>query len=417
MQLQTILNRVTNYKPFVFGRVTWGTEDDSLTLRVEMKSRKNGRPICSGCGKRRPGYDRLPRRTWHFVPLWQIAVTLVYAPRRVNCLDCGVVVERVPWGHGKYQQTHEYRLFLARWARRLSWQEVAVIFHTSWDSVYQAVKQVVFWGLLHRDESGVEAIGIDEIQYQRGHKYLTLVYQIDEHCRRLLWIGQGRTEQTLQKFFDLFGTTISPTLKYVCSDMWQGYVKVIRQRAGDAVHILDRYHIMARMNKAIDEVRAGEARRMKQDGHDPILKHSRWCLLKNPANLTGNQVAKLNELLKYNLAAVRAYLLREDFQRFWQYRSASWAGKFLDEWITRTMRTRLEPMKREAKTLRNHRQLLLNWFHAKGQISAGIVEGFNNKAKLTMRKSYGFRTDDGIEIALYHSLGALPEPQLTHEFC
>jgi transposase len=417
MQLQTILNRVTNYKPFVFGRSSWGGDDDQVTVRVEMKSRKNGKPICSGCGQRRPGYDRLPQRTWSFVPLWNFAVILVYALRRVNCPECGVVVERVPWGDGKCQQTPEYRLFLARWARRLSWQEVANIFHTSWDSVYRAVKQVVFWGLVHRDDTGVEAIGIDEIQYQRGHKYLTLVYQIDEHCRRLLWIGYERKEETLQKFFDLYGSAILPTLKYVCSDMWKGYVNVIRERAGDAVHILDRYHIMARMNKAIDEVRAGEARRMKEDGHDPILKHSRCCLLKNPANLTVNQVLKLKDLLKYNLAAVRAYLLREDFQRFWQYTSSTWAGKFLDEWIRRTMRSRLEPMKREARMLRNHRQLLLNWFHAKGQISAGMVEGFNNKAKLTMRKSYGFRTDDGIQIALYHNLAALPEPELTHEFC
>jgi len=417
MQLQTILNRVTNYKPFVFGRVSWGGDDDQLTLHVEMEARKNGRAICSGCGKRRPGYDHLPQRAWCFVPLWQIAVILVYAPRRVDCPKCGVIIERVPWGDGKSQQTHEYRLFLARWARRLSWQEVANVFHTSWDSVYRAVKDVVFWGLLHRDESGVEAIGIDEIQYQRGHKYLTLVYQIDEHCRRLLWIGHERKEETLQKFFDLYGTGMLPTLKYVCSDMWKGYVKVIRERAGDAVHILDRYHIMARLNKAIDEVRAGEARRMKEDGHEPILKHSRWCLLKSPTNLTVNQVLKLKDLLKYNFAAIRAYLLREDFQRFWQYQSSTWAGKFLDQWIARTMRSRLEPMKREAKTLRRHRQLLLNWFHAKGQISAGIVEGFNNKAKLTMRKSYGFRTDDGIEIALYHSLAELPEPEFTHEFC
>lgn len=417
MQLQTILNRVTCYKPFVFGRIRFSEEPGRLSLHVEMESRKNGQPVCSGCGRRRPAYDRLPQRTWEFVPLWQISVLLVYALRRVNCPRCGVVAEKVPWGRGKCRQTREYRLFLARWARRLSWSEVATIFHTSWDTVYRSVRHVVLWGIAHRDESGIEAIGIDEIQYRRGHKYLTLVYQIDSGCRRLLWVGRDRTEQTLHGFFDCLGRAILPSLKYVCSDMWRGYLQAIAERAGDAVHVLDRYHIMARLNKAIDEVRAGETRRLKQDGYEPVLKHSRWCLLKRPGNLSSRQTATLRELLRYNLATVRAWLLREDFQRFWQYRSAAWAGKFLDQWITRTLRSRLEPLKREARSLRNHRDLLLNWFHARGEISAGIVEGFNNKAKLTMRKSYGFRTDQAIETALYHTLGQLPEPEFTHEFC
>ena len=114
---------------------------------------------------------------------------------------------------------------------------------------------------------------------------------------------------------------------------------------------------------------------------------------------------------------VPQYLLREEFQRFWEYRNAVWAGRFLDEWCTRAMRSKLEPMKKQARSLRKHRRLLLNWFHAHGEISAGIVEGLNNKAKLAMRKAYGFRTPEGIETALYHQLGRLPEPKLTHEFC
>ena len=417
MQLQTIFNRVTDYKPFVCDEASWDERAVRPTLRVKLRARRNGRAECSGCRQRRPAYDRLPERTWDFVPLWQIAVLIAYAPRRVDCPDCGVVVERIPWSDGKCQQTKEYRWFLARWARRLSWKEVATIFHTTWDTVHRSVRYAVLWGLAHRDESGVEAIGIDEIQYQRGHKYLTLVYQIDSGCRRLLWVAKGRTEQSLEEFFDILGDTIVPTLKYVCSDMWRPYLDVIRRRAGEAVHVLDRYHVMARMNKAIDEVRADEARRMKQNGYEPVLKHSRWCLLKRPANLTNKQTVKLRELVQYNLAAVRAYLLREDFQRFWEYQSPTWAGKFLDEWISRTLRSRLEPMKREARALRSHRTLLLNWFHAKGQISAGIVEGFNNKAKLTMRKSYGFRSDHVIQTALYHTLGNLPEPEFTHRFC
>ena len=174
---------------------------------------------------------------------------------------------------------------------------------------------------------------------------------------------------------------------------------------------------MANMNKAIDEVRRDEARQLKADGYEQILKHSRWCLLKRRANLTAKQVLKLTELLKYNLKSVRAYLLREDFQRFWTYQSPTWAQKFLRQWCTRAMRSRLEPMKKVALSLRTHESLLLNWFRAKGTISAGVVEGLNNKAKVTMRRSYGFRSQEVLEVVLYHNLGELPEPKFTHEFC
>lgn len=417
MQLQTILNRVERHKSFVYKHVRFDEHAADLRLQVEIEPRANGRPICSGCGELRPGYDRLPARTFDFVPLWGIRVLFIYAMRRVSCPDCGVVAEEVPWGEGNGRQTTTYRWFLARWARRLSWQEVASIFGTSWDTVYRAVQYAVLWGLANRDERGVTAIGIDEIAWAKGHQYLTLVYQIDEGMKRLLWVGTERTERTLHQFFDALGYWIIPSLKFVCSDMWQPYLATIRERAGDAVHVLDRYHIMAKMNQAIDKVRAAEAKQLERDGYQPILKHSRWCLLKRPENMTAKQTVKMSELLKYNLKSVRAYLQKEDFQRFWEYRSPGWARKFLREWCHRTMCSKLEPMKDIARSLRAHEELLLNWFRAKGEVSAGIVEGFNNKAKLTMRKSYGFRSADVIKTALYHHLGALPEPKVTHDFC
>jgi transposase len=150
---------------------------------------------------------------------------------------------------------------------------------------------------------------------------------------------------------------------------------------------------------------------------DKVLKHSRWCLLKRPENLTEKQAVKLSELMRYNLRSVKAHLMRDDFQRFWDYERPSWAGKFLDQWCTRAMRSRISPMKEMAGTLRRHRPLLLNWFRAGGEISNGSVEGLNNKAKLTLKKAYGFKSYTAVEIALYHQLGNLPEPNQTHRFC
>jgi transposase len=417
MLLKTILNRVEPNKSFVYGKGKWVKGASQTTIEVPVRARKNSRPICSGCGQRGPGYDRLPVRKFEFVPLWQIAVFFVYALRRVDCPRCGVVAERVPWSDGKSSHTKTYRWFLAGWAQRLSWKQVAEAFHTTWDQVRDAVDYAVRWGLVHRELNDVQAIGVDEVQWQRGHKYLTLVYQIDAGCKRLLWIGQERREESLRKCFEVLGRKLLPTLRYVCSDMWQPYLDVIAEQAQGAIHILDRFHIMANMNKAIDEVRAGEARRLKADGYEPVLKHSRWCLLKRPENRTPKQTVKLKELLKYNLQTVRAFLQREDFQRFWEYESAAWAGKFLDEWCTRVMRSKIEPMKKTARMLRNHRQLILNWFVARGTISSGVVEGMNNKVKLTTRKAYGFRTFEAVQLALYHNLGALPKPEFTHKFC
>jgi transposase len=173
---------------------------------------------------------------------------------------------------------------------------------------------------------------------------------------------------------------------------------------------------MAHLGKAIDEVRAQEVRDLKAQGAEPVLTKTRWLLLKRPERLNERQTSRLSELLRHNLKTVRSYLLKEEFQRFWDYRSPAWARCFLDEWCAKTLRSQLEPMKRVARMLRNHRELILNWFRAQGQLSSGVVEGFNTKAKLTTRKAFGFRTSHALQIALYHTLGALPEPEVTHRF-
>ena len=417
MQLKSILNRVERYKSFVYKKVAWVEDASEPTIEVRIEPRANGQLVCSGCGRPGPGYDRLPTRRFQFVPLWGIAVFFVYAMRRVDCPSCGVTVERVPWARGKSRLTTSFRWFLARWAKRLSWLEVASIFRTSWRNVFRSVKHAVFWGLVHQELGSIEAIGVDEIQWRRGHCYLTLVYQIEEGMKRLLWVAQERTEQGLRGFFQTLDTEVRQSIRFVCSDMWQPYLNVVAEQLKHAVHILDRFHIMKKMNEAIDEVCRGEAARLERDGYEPVLKHSRWCLLKRRENLTEKQTVKLAELLQYNLQSVRSHLLREDFQQFWEYTSPGWAGKFLDQWCTRALRSRIKPMKKIVRSLRVHRDLILNWFRARGTVSAGAVEGLNNKAKLTTRKAYGFRTYEAIEIALYHSLGKLPEPKFTHEFC
>jgi transposase len=172
--------------------------------------------------------------------------------RRVNCRRCGIVaVEKVPSGGGKRTLTKAYMLFLARWARQLSWKETAEAFRTSWDKVFDAVEHVVTFGLEHRVLGQIDAIGVDEIQYAKGHKYLTLVYQIDLDVQRLLWVGRERTIESFRRFFAVIGDERASQIVFVCSDMWEPYLKVIREKCSEALHILDRFHIVAKMNKAL----------------------------------------------------------------------------------------------------------------------------------------------------------------------
>ncbi len=411
MELLTILNHCYRHPGFIYGRI--GFDRSQKFIEVNVRPRTGSKAICSKCHQPAPGYDHQPQRRFEFIPFWGYLVFFLYCMRRVQCRTCGVAVEEVPWGDGKHHLTKAYMLFLARWARKLSWLEAAQTFRTSWDQVCHSVEYVVGWGLAHRTLDAIRAIGVDEIAVGRGPKYLTLVYQIDKGATRLLWIGKERTVESFQAFFTLIGEPLAAQIQFVCSDMWKPYLDVIRKNCSQALHILDRFHIVAKMNMALDEIRAAESRKLARDGYEPLLKKSRWCVLKRTGNLTDQQKVRLRDLLRYNLQTVRAYLLKEDFQQFWDYESPAWAGKFLDFWCQQVMRSRIEPMKKVARTLRSHRQLLLNYFKAKKQFSSGVIEGLNNKAKVTIRRSYGFRTFRVQELALYHSLGKLPEPELT----
>ncbi len=200
--------------------------------------------------------------------------------------------------------------------------------------------------MVHRELSSILAIGIDEIQYRRGHQYLALVYQLDAEAKRLQYVAKDRTAASLNGFFDILDKPTIANIEFACTDMWPAYLKVLKSRAE-------------------------ESRQLKKDGYEEILKHSRWCLLKRRANLTKKQTEKRRESLKYNLKSVRGYLMREDFNRFWTYTSATWASKFLRAWCMQAGRSRIEPMQKLAKTLLKHEGLLLKWFESQG-LSSGF---------------------------------------------
>jgi transposase len=416
MHIKTILNRVQKLKGFVYGEAHMVELPQGPAIEIQIRPRQGSRAVCSVCGRKAPGYDTLAPRRFEFIPFWGILFYFVYAMRRVQCPRCGVKVERVPWAEGKSPICTAYAWYLAGWAKRMAWSAVAEAFHTSWHTVFCAVEQAVEWGRAHMDLTGITALGVDEISWRKGHIYATVVYQINQGKKRLLWVGEHRKCKTFLRFFHWLGKERSGLIEFVASDMWKPYLTVIARKIPQAIHVLDRFHIVAHLNKAVDEVRAGEAKEMKRKGLEPLLHHSRWCLLKRPSNLTQKQEDKLESLLPYNLRTVKAYLMKEEFQQFWEYVSPHWAGVFLDAWCRRAMYSKIEPVKKVARMLRGHRELILNWFRAKKEFSSGVVEGLNNKAKLSSKMAYGFGTFKGLEMALYHRLGDLPEPEVTHRF-
>ena len=168
--------------------------------------------------------------------------------------------------------------FLARWARRLSWKETAQVFQTSWEAVYRSVEWFVEWGLAHRQLEKVHSLGIDELHWGRGKRadnFITVIYQLDQGCRRLLWVGRRRTQATLKRGLQVLGPEVMKGLRFVCSDMWKPYLQVIAQQCPQAVHVLDRFHVTLHLNQAVDEVRRSESMCLRAAGKASAqrLKH------------------------------------------------------------------------------------------------------------------------------------------------
>ena len=204
MSIKTVLNRCHPIRYFVYTSARFVGQQ----IHVDVRPRRRSPGYCGGRGGRGPTYDTSQEpRLFEFVPLWGYVVFVVYRMRRIDCGHCGVRTEQVPWADGKHHCCNVYRLFLSRWARRLSWSEVAQIFGTTWNVVYRSIRWVVDYGLTHRSLDAVASIGVDEVCIWKGHKYLTVVYQIDQGMRRLLWVGRERTEASLHGFFNRLGET------------------------------------------------------------------------------------------------------------------------------------------------------------------------------------------------------------------
>jgi len=361
---------------------------DGLTADVRPSFRI---PRCSGCQRKvRSCYDTYKGRRWRHLDLAGMKIRLRYDIRRVNCPDCGVLIESVPWAQVGSWFTREFEEQVAYLVQRCDKTTVSQLMRIAWDTVGQIARRVVARHRRADPLDGLSYIGIDEISYRKHHKYLTVV--VDHNRGAIVWAHEGKDSRTLGKFFEELGPERTAKLQAVTLDMSKAYIKAVSEAAPQAEIIFDRYHVQKLAHDALDEVRREQARELPTDDPEArsALKGVRWPLQKNPWNLSQIDARKLTELQRTNKSIYRAYLLKESLLEILDSSALLVCRRKLDEWLSWAARSRLGPFKRLAKTVREHKQGILAYI--KTRFSNGRVEGINRKIRVITRRAYGFHS-------------------------
>ena len=387
------------------------SERDGITIEVRPSWHV---PRCGSCRRRAPGYDHQPPRRWRHLAVGGVILWLRYAPRRVECRRCGVRAEAVSWAASlETRFTEAFEELVAYLARATDRTTVSTLLGIAWRSVGAIVERVVERHLDAKRLDGLVFIGIDEFSYRKRHHYLTVV--VDHLQRRVVWAAEGRSAETLARFFDELGPTRTRSLECITVDMSAGYLKTIRARAGHAQVIFDRFHVQRLASDAVDQVRREQMRGMTDPVEKRALKHSRFALLKNPWDLTRRQGEKLKQVERTNRPLYRAYLLKETLAQALDYRQPRRAERALKEWLAWTSRSRLKPFVRVARTIRQHRDGILAYVSYR--LTNGIVEGFNNRLRMIARRAFGFHSSKPLIAMLFLCCGGItlnpPLPQPT----
>jgi len=386
-------------------------EPDGIT--IEVRPSWHG-PRCGSCRRRAPGYDRQPARRWRHLAVGGVILWLRYAPRRVECRRCGVRAEAVSWATSlETRFTEAFEELVAYLARATDKTTVSTLLGIAWRSVGAIVERVVERHMDSKRLDGLVFIGIDEFSYRKRHHYLTVV--VDHIERRIVWAAEGRSAETLARFFDELGPTRTRNLECITLDMSAGYLKTIRDRAPRARVIFDRFHVQRLASDAVDQVRRQQMRGLSDLVERRAIKHSRFALLKNPWDLTRREGEKLKEIERTNHPLYRAYLLKETLAQALDYRQPKRAERALREWLAWASRSRLKPFVRVARTIREHRDGILAYVSYR--LTNGVVEGFNNRLRMIARRAFGFHSSKPLIAMLFLCCGGItlhpPLPQPT----
>lgn len=345
--------------------------------------------ICSEC--KRPVVSTYGGRQLRIrdLGIFEHKTYLVIYKYRVKCPLCGVKSQELGFTEPYSRCTVRFEDLVARLCRLMSVKAVAGLLELDRKLVKRIDKKYLKKEFDKIDCSGLKFIAVDEVASKKGHNYFTVVLDLEK--TRVVWVGKGRKEETLNQFFAEIGSEISKQIEAVACDMWDPYLKSIRQNAPQAQPVFDKFHVLQMYSRMIDKARNIEYRKASKKGKE-VIKGSRYLLLKNSDNLKFDEKEHLDRLLKLNRRLTRIYILKDELKGLWMYKSRGWAEKHLDRWISMARRSRIKVLKQFAKTLDRYREGLLA--HCRYPIHSGTLEGFNNKIKVIKRVAYGFHDDE-----------------------
>jgi transposase len=384
---------------------------DAKGVIVRLKLRKRRRRICSVCGQTGRHLEIVDYRTkrWRHLDLGVNRCVLECELRRLRCPDCGVRYEAVRWARPGSPYTRDFEDVVAFLAQQMAKTPIRRLMRIAWDSVGDIVTRVVADHLSEARFYNLVLIGVDEISYRRGQRYLTCV--ADHHRGAIVWARPGRDSATLQAFFELLGDR-RHTIKAISIDMSAGYENAINclaehdERFRPEV-VFDPFHVCRLASRAVDDVRRAdwnERGKSKTKG-GRWIKHGRWSLLKAPERQSAAQLARLAEIAHTNKRLYRAFLLKEELRLLYHLPDPSKAPAHLDAWLAWASRSKLKPFIKLARTIRKYKNGILAAVRL--GLSNARLEGLNSKVRLISHRSYGFHGPEPLISLIYLCAGGV----------
>jgi transposase len=381
---------------------------------IVVSLRRRARRLRCPCGwSTRAVYDRSTRR-WRHLDLGAARLYLQAEIRRLACRRCGLVrTETVAWARPAARFTRDFEDVVAYLAQRTDKTTITRLLRCSWEAVAAIVVRVVATHLDDARLEGLYRIGVDEVSYRKGHRYLTMVADHDRDGA-VIWAGEGKSGATLERFFDTLGPERTTQLQAASMDLHGAYAKVTRARAPQARVCADPFHIIKLANAAVDEVRraawnatrraAGVTRpgplaRVRQDPAAQLVKHTRWALLKDPAGWTDQQRRTITLLRRARHVLFRAWVLKEELRDLYRLPTGRRPDAHLDAWLTRASRSRIPAMLDLSRTIRRHRDQILAAVEL--GLSNSKLEGLNSKIRLINHRGYGHHSAAAVIAMIY----------------